>query len=326
MMNEETIVAVFDTAAHADAAVRDLEGANVPASAISRHPSTTGTAATTTGAPRETGFWSSLFGGEPDHGTTVYDRSVESGSHVVTVKVSDHHIDNVTSILERHNPVDIDERAASYGLGGIGTGSAVTGSAGTGSVGTGSVGTGSVGTGNIGTTTTTTRETIGTEAGVGAPNTALHGNEERLQLSEEQLQVGKRLVNRGTTRIRRFVVETPVEENVTLHSERVSVERRPVTGDARVANADFTDRTIEVTETDEEAVVGKTARVREEVVVRKDVADRVETVRDAVRHEDVEITKDGAVETDVGKTDVSKTDLEKSDFEKSAGTVPPTHR
>ena len=39
-MNEETIVAVFDTAAHADAAIRDLEAADVPSSAISRHSST----------------------------------------------------------------------------------------------------------------------------------------------------------------------------------------------------------------------------------------------------------------------------------------------
>ena len=54
------------------------------------------------------------------------------------------------------------------------------------------------------------------------------GGEEVLALSEEQLTVGKRLVNRGTSRIRRFVVETPVEEAVTLHSEQVSIERRPV--------------------------------------------------------------------------------------------------
>jgi uncharacterized protein (TIGR02271 family) len=269
MMPEETIVAVYDTAAHADAAVRDLEAAHVPTSAISRQPSTTTVG--TTQPVREQGFWAGLFGGEPDHDTAVYDRSIESGSHVVTVKVPDEHVAGVTSILERHNPIDIDERATAYGLG--------TG----------------------GTTTTTTRETAGAPT-VGARDTTHLGGEQKLQLAEEQLTVGKRLVNRGTTRIRRFVVETPVEENVALHSERVSVERRPVTGDARVTDADFTDKTIEMTETDEEAVVGKTARVKEEVVVRKDVADRVETVRDTVRREDVEITKDGAVETDVGRT------------------------
>jgi uncharacterized protein (TIGR02271 family) len=123
------------------------------------------------------------------------------------------------------------------------------------------------------------------------------GDEEVIPLSEEQLTVGKRLVNLGTTRIRRFVVETPVEEAVTLHSEHVSVERRPVTAGSKVADANFTDRTVEVTETVEEAVVGKTARLKEEVVVNKAATDRVETVRDTVRREDVEITRDGQSST-----------------------------
>ena len=41
---------------------------------------------------------SSLFGGEPDHDTAVYDRSLESGSSVVTVRVPDEHVDGVTSV------------------------------------------------------------------------------------------------------------------------------------------------------------------------------------------------------------------------------------
>ena len=36
-MEHETIVAVYDTAAHAQAAVHDLEAANVPASDITQH-------------------------------------------------------------------------------------------------------------------------------------------------------------------------------------------------------------------------------------------------------------------------------------------------
>jgi uncharacterized protein (TIGR02271 family) len=126
----------------------------------------------------------------------------------------------------------------------------------------------------------------------GRDTTLPQGGEEVVPLAEEQLTVGKRLVNRGTTRIRRFVVETPVEEAVTLHSEHVSVDRRPVAAGTKVSDAAFTDRTIEVTESDEEAVVSKTARVKEEVVVSKAATDRVETVRDTVRREDVEITGD----------------------------------
>jgi uncharacterized protein (TIGR02271 family) len=269
-MNEEIIVAVYDTKAHADAAVRDLETAHVPPAAISRHAGT-GSVSSAGNSGRGQGFWSSLFGGEPDSDTAVYDRSLESGSSVVTVRVPGEHVDGVTRILERHDPIDIDERAASFGLGANRT---TTGVAGT---------------------------TASHEAAL--PN----GDEEVIALSEEQLTVGKRLVNRGTTHIRRFVVETPVEENVTLHTERVSIDRRLPSAGARVDNADFTDRTIEVTETDEEAVIGKTARVKEEVVVHKEAADRVETVRDTVRRQDVEIERDASASHTSGATPIPAT-------------------
>src|SRR5437763_7794440 len=119
-MNEEIIIAVYDTEAHADAAVRDLEAAHVPPEAISRHASTgsaSGAAGSDSNTGRGQGFWSSLFGGEPDHDTAVYDRSLESGSSVVTVRGPDEHVDRGTEILERHHPIDLDERAASFGLG-----------------------------------------------------------------------------------------------------------------------------------------------------------------------------------------------------------------
>lgn len=268
-MTDETIVAVYDTAAHADAAVSDLKAANVPSSAISCHSGAATTTTTGSAEPvREKGFWSSLFGGEPDHDTSVFDRSLSTGSTVVTVKVPSEHVDRVTSILERHSPIDMDERAASYSAATSGT-----------------------------TTTATTGQSAAPITGRAAVAT---GGEEVLALSEEQLQVGKRLVNRGTTRIRRFVVETPVEEAVSLHSEHVSIERRPAAAGTTVSN--FTDKVVEVTESDEEAVVAKTARVREEVVINKSATDRVETVRDTVRHEDVEITKDAGVTTTTGTT------------------------
>jgi uncharacterized protein (TIGR02271 family) len=140
--------------------------------------------------------------------------------------------------------------------------------------------------------TTTSSPTTGSSVPSGRAATAPQSGEEVIPLAEEQLTVGKRLVNRGTARVRRFVVETPVEEAVTLHSERVSIERRPVSAGTPVTDADSTDRTIEVTETDEEAVVGKTARVKEEVVINKAATKRVEAVRDTVRREDVEISRD----------------------------------
>jgi Domain of unknown function (DUF2382) len=61
-------------------------------------------------------------------------------------------------------------------------------------------------------------------------------------------------------------VENPVEEQVTLQGEKITIDRRPVTGGQPVA--EFTDKTIEMTETNEEAVVSKTARVTEEVTAQ----------------------------------------------------------
>ncbi len=212
-MTDETIVAVYDTHAHAELAAADLVQAGVPQSAISVHANATGTMATTTGMPRETGFWASLFGGEPDHDTAVYDRSMDSGSTVVTVKAPEAHIATVTEILESHKPIDLDERATSYGM---------------------------TQTPAVATAPVRPMATDATMRTGAVPTDGV------LQLSEESLAVGKRVVNRGGTRIRRYVVETPVEESVNLHSEKVVLERRPVTDGRPVS--DFSDKTIEMTE------------------------------------------------------------------------------
>ena len=117
-MINETIVAVFDTPAHAAAAVNDLENAGVPPSAIHQHAQggITSGSVTTPAPRREPGFWEKLFGGEPErpHDTAVYNRSLESGATVVTVQTEEQYLSKVMDILERHDPVDIDERGAGY--------------------------------------------------------------------------------------------------------------------------------------------------------------------------------------------------------------------
>jgi len=67
-----------------------------------------------------------------------------------------------------------------------------------------------------------------------------------------------------------------VHEQVRLREEHVDIERRPV--NERVDDPDrlFDEKSFEVSETSEEAVIGKTARMTEELVVRKDVGERVE--------------------------------------------------
>ncbi|MBO1077208.1 DUF2382 domain-containing protein [Roseomonas marmotae] len=118
------------------------------------------------------------------------------------------------------------------------------------------------------------------------------GPQEVIPLGEEVLEVTKRTENRGTARIRRYVVETPVEQQVTLESERVIVERRRPAQD-KVTGEVLTDLTIELVETAEVPVVGKRLRLREEIVVRTERTQHVTTVRDTVRRDEVEIHQPG---------------------------------
>ena len=117
----------------------------------------------------------------------------------------------------------------------------------------------------------------------------------KVPVVEETLQVGTRQVRRGGVRLYTRVTERPVEETVRLRDETVHVERRPV--DRPATEADFAaaqERTVEVTETDEEPVVRRQARVVEELVVSKAAEEHTETVRDTVRRTEVEVEPVGA--------------------------------
>jgi len=110
---------------------------------------------------------------------------------------------------------------------------------------------------------------------------------------QEEVLVGKRAVARDV-RIHTTVTEHPVKEQVQLREERVTVERRPADRPASGADqAGFQEGVIVMTETVEEPVVAKQARVVEEVVVQKDTTDHVETIHDTVRHTDVEVEQAG---------------------------------
>jgi stress response protein YsnF len=66
--------------------------------------------------------------------------------------------------------------------------------------------------------------------------------EERIPLIQEELRVGKREVERGGARVRSYVEERPVSEQVNLREEHVSIERHPV--DQQLSSSDFADRTF----------------------------------------------------------------------------------
>ncbi|MDB4973235.1 MAG: hypothetical protein JWN48_1576 [Myxococcaceae bacterium] len=199
----------------------------------------------------------SAFGVDDENELGNYREATSRGGTLVTVRVSDEQTNAVADILERHHPVDLDQRAESW----QGTGA------------------------SAGKTTLT-----GTGANLNASEQAT--SKVSVPLAEEELRVGKRAVQRGALRIHTYVTERPVEEQVTLREEQAYVDRRPVDRAVGAGEAAFQDRTIEVQELAEEAVVSKQARVVEEVTVGKEQTSRTETVRDKVRKEEVEVSRD----------------------------------
>jgi uncharacterized protein (TIGR02271 family) len=262
-MNYEKIVTLYDTAEHAEAARRNLEAAGFAPGEMSLI--TSKTLASSGTSLREPGLWHRLFGRDiEEHEATVYSRTVESGGAVLTARIRESDAARAMGILNAHNVVDVRSRAAQQGL--------------------------------ISETGQAQKEKVAPAPAAAAPATMTAGagaGEEVLALAEEQLNVGKRLIQQGTTRIRRFITEKPVEAQVTLHEEHAQVIRRAISDPNYVRNIDWTDKTIAVTETAEEAVIDKTARVVEEVVVRKEGSDQVKTVRDKVRRQQVEVDRVG---------------------------------
>jgi len=112
----------------------------------------------------------------------------------------------------------------------------------------------------------------------------------KIPVMEEDIHVGKKVIEKGGVRLHSRIVEKPVEKTIRLREEHVHVERnkvdKPVTGNEF---NDFKEGTVEVREHAEVPVVTKDAKVVEEVAVDKTVDEREETVRDTVRKNEVDV-------------------------------------
>jgi uncharacterized protein (TIGR02271 family) len=201
------------------------------------------------------GFFASLFG-TADESYGHYSEAVRRGSIVVTVNLEDDsQIGPATEILEDCGAIDVDERVERWKASGY--------------------------TGYDEQAKPLSREEIARDR-------------ETLQVIQEEMKVGKRAVQSGAVRVHRRVVETPVQEQVTLNEERAVVERRPVDRPASAADlAAFKEGEMEIRETTEEPVVSKSARVVEEVSIGKEANQRTETVSDTVRRTDVDVERTG---------------------------------
>ena len=233
---------------------------------------------------RETGFFASLKNlFLPEEDRYAFAEGLRRGHFLVSVQVDESHLTRATETLERNSALDIDAEEASWRQTGWRGYDIVTHGMARSAAGTMQTGATQAGT--------AASSGIADRAAAAAARPGVAANrEEVIPLAEEQLVIGKRVVERGQVRIRTYVVERPVEEQVRLRDETVQVERRAV--DRPVAEGDreaFSERVVEMTETDEEAVVRKEARIVEEVAVHKTAEERTETVRDTVRRTEVEV-------------------------------------
>ena len=278
-----TIVGVYDNFQSAQAALNDLIKNGFAIERVRLSPEDETVAARQSAllhesAPEERsrgvfGMFRNLFSApEETRHPDIYSEAVRRGSFLLAVHTdTDEQDEKVSDIMNRYDPVDIEERASYWQTEGWSKF-------------------------EQGAAPYSETEIVKERSRyVGTPTaTATAKGSERQQRAipvvQEELQVGKRVVQRGGVRVFRHVTETPVHETVHLREEHVSVERRPVNQPADAADlASLKDETFEVRESAEEAVVAKSARVVEEVVVGKEIREHEQVINETVRRTDVEV-------------------------------------
>jgi uncharacterized protein (TIGR02271 family) len=299
----QTVIGIFDNESEARRAVDNLVERGFTRNSIDIADRSSSDYATRKHEDDDSisGFFRSLFGSDNDDSRKY--STVASRSCVVTVHAqSSDEAERAAEILDEYGAVDVDERASQFGTT----------------------------TSNFADTTTTgaaytadrfdndtnrfdadrfrDRDVVDTDRTdidrTNLDRRDIVDSETSLPIIEEQVNIGKRVVETGGVRLRSRIIEKPVEESLRLREEHVRVERHPVNRPASEADINaFREGTIEMTERSEVPVVNKEARVVEEVSLNKDVEEREETVRDTVRRTDVEVenlnrTHDRLTDTD----------------------------
>jgi len=216
----------------------------------------------------------------------LYAEGVRRGDTLLTVQVEDSDVSRTRDILNKYSPSDVHNEASTWR---------------------------SEGWSRFDESTTpkpedvqTYRSRTSSSTGLGAntpassssaatqPSRTTADGKTVLPVVEEQMNVSKREVEKGKVHVYTEVTEKPVSTDVSLRQENVTVERRPADRPVSSTDAAFRDQDIELTEKSEQAVINKSARVVEEVVVGKDVTTQNQTVSDTVRRTDVRVDRDNA--------------------------------
>jgi len=257
---------------------------------------------------RERGFFDWLFASDvPEYDRDRYTSYLNENRAAVSVRVPDQSWhDRVIAIMEEFNPVDIEEDGRTVTTEHLATRTSTVGATSVPPAATtarSDLGTART---DVGTTRTDYATTARTDMGARARTDMSREREEVIPVVKEELEVGKRATERRY-RVKSYVIEHPVEKTVNVRDERVEIEHRPISrtgADLRMPQ----ERTIEVTERHEEPFAEKRMTANEEIVVRKEVVERPETVRGTVQETKVEVDKEpaataaGAIRTTTDRT------------------------
>lgn len=252
----KTVVGFLDDFDEAEDLADDLEDIGISRSAIDIVRS-----GPETGREEGGGFFQKLkrsFGMHSDipaEHQEYYAEGVRRGGVLVSVSVPDDDVDRVTDLMNDYGAVDIEARAEGWRKSGW--------------------------------------KGYDEKAAPYTPDEIAREREQAvLPVTEESVKIGKRKVSKGGVRVYTRVIETPVEEEVSLHEEKATVSRRSVDRPVSAGDEAFKESSFEMTESSEEPVVSKEARVKEEVVVGKESRERKETVRETARRTEVSVEGD----------------------------------
>jgi uncharacterized protein (TIGR02271 family) len=257
----QTITAIYESRRDAERAQQRLRDSGIPAEGIRILDQGDASSAGDSSArqPRNSFLASLKELLLPNHDQKVYAESIRRGGAMLCATVDDTRTDEVITVLEQTNPVDVEQRMQEWRSEGWNGDAEAAG------------------------------EIEDSRLAMERQNAAA---DERIPIIEEQLQVGKRQVQRGSVRVRAYAVEQPVREQVRLRDEHVDIERRPVNQRVEPGSSPsdlMRERTIEVSESSEEPMIAKEAVVKEELVVRKRADERIEEIDDTVRHTEVDV-------------------------------------
>lgn len=222
---------------------------------------------------RHPSFWQRLFGDDvDDNNAAEYNRAIQSGGVLLTVRAPK---DQASHIEEELSAFAADYSSVGHNEGAL-TGGEFAGETNDRAV-------------NSRTEFTSQNPSLVAEDPVAGREPTPGENRDAVKLAEEQVDVGKRRVSDGTVRLRRYTVEDEVAEDVSLFDQHAEVFRKAVDEPAYLNDVDWSDKTLVVEESHEVPTIAKTARVKEEVGLRGEETARVETVKDTVRRQEVEV-------------------------------------